>query len=179
MKTLQQTLVESILDADFDITEDDIQPLKQFCQDHQAMWGRPMLAGQNINGEFLDIILTYNYGVMMGGVDEVDWEPLLTDIAKTGDSLMSWQPNVNLIEIYTCDRPRRGKNSLRWTLHTQNPRIKGASWEGPTEPNYRDEGIISAPWNNIKSMAGKRTKVIRLNGRKALNEILAGLKGSK
>lgn len=174
MRSLQQ-IIESVLDADFDITEDDIKPLKDFAREHRAKNWHQAMAGNNINGEFLDIILT-SYGEMIGNPSTIEWDTFLADIIKSKDSFMVWRPNINMVEIYTCDKPRRGKDSLRWTLHTQNPRIMRSSWQGPDEPNYRDEGIISQPWNDIKTQTGKNAKVIRLYGRKALDEIIAGLK---
>ena len=173
MKPLYNML-ESILDADFDITDDDIKPLKDFAREHRAKNWRKCMAGNNINGEFLDIILR-SYGKLVGGPDDVDWDTFLQDVAKSGDSVMVWRPNINLIEIWTCDKPRRGKDSVRWTLHSQNPRVMGSTWAGTPEPTYRDEGIISQPWNSMKTQAGRETKIIRLKGRKALDEIIAGL----
>lgn len=174
MKTLQRTL-EGLLDSEFDISEDDIQPLKNFARTHKASYWSGAMSGNNINGEFLRIVL-HSYGKMLGRPADFDLGyDFLQDVAKSGDSFMIWRPSINNVEIWTCDKPRSKPDSVRWTLHTQNPRIMRASWIGQPEPTYRDMDVIRQAWNNRHVQAGKEAKLIRLNGRKALDEIIAGL----
>lgn len=114
MKRLQQTL-ESILDKDFDITEDDINPMREFVAKYKSNYknnGSYFIKNNWSEDELGSIITTY-YGQSVGYAKDIDSEAEIKRAYKNKETIVFIYPG-NMRNLYILvPGPRQ-----QWNLYT-------------------------------------------------------------
>lgn len=165
-----KTLVESLLDSDFDVTTDDLKPLEDWVRKNKGRKFR--FTAKAPVEEMLSIITACNYGEKVGRPVDIDWDTFLADLIKSGDSFLVSGTWFNDVEIW-IGRKTRTKHKSAWTRNCQSIKLYGSSWDSD---EIRDpEDIKMEPWNSDRCERGRRTIIYRLYGHKAIDEIRAGL----
>ena len=137
MKNLKDIL-EGILDTGFDITDDDINPVKLFVDKYKAKgkrYGYRYLKGGWTIDELCSV-LNY-YGEFVGTVQSVDLEQFIPTTRSKHNLIVMAAPYSHRPEFYTFD-PHKG--SKIWDMYTCDPNYYDSSLLKGLP--YRDDDII-------------------------------------
>lgn len=120
MKTLYQ-IVESILDTDFDVTEDDVNPLRPFVDKYKSRQknnGAHYIRSQWDIKEFDRILSIYGHDI--GNVLDIDF-------AKEVKSAHNGKEIIVLVDINYTEFHILVPTGNKWKLYTSDPSFSGSS----------------------------------------------------
>lgn len=134
-----EDILESLLDSDFDVTDDDISPVKLFVDKYKAKakrYGYRYLKGGWTVDELCSIL--NNYGEFAGTVQSFDFVQFLISANRSKHELIVMvAPYSHRPEFYIFD-PYKG--SKMWDMFTCDPNYYDSSlFKGLP---YRDDDII-------------------------------------
>lgn len=145
MKSLK-SILEGVLDTGFDITDDDINPVKLFVDKYRAKgkrYGYRYLKGGWTVDELCSIL--NNYGEFMGTVQSFDFVQFLISANRSKHELIVMvAPYSHRPEFYIFDPHKRSKI---WDMYT-------------CDPNYYDSALLKAlPYRDEDIIRMFKTKV--------------------